>query len=96
MVYPFPDLKDKKIGDRGVTCMFIGYTSNHKGGCYRMWNPKTKMVFETHDVVFFNRMFLQVQVHENTKKLQKKQDPDDTELESVQQDERGGYYDYGF
>ncbi len=39
--------KDRKVGDRGVTCMFVGYTSNHKGDCCRMWNPKTKMIFET-------------------------------------------------
>jgi hypothetical protein len=28
--------KDGKIGDRRVTGMFVGYTSNHKGACYRM------------------------------------------------------------
>jgi hypothetical protein len=32
--------KDWKTGDQGVTCMFIGYASNHKSDCYRMWNPK--------------------------------------------------------
>jgi hypothetical protein len=37
-----------KIGDRGVTGMFVGYASNHKGNCYRMWNLNTKKVSETH------------------------------------------------
>jgi hypothetical protein len=37
-------------------------------------------------MVFFNRMFFKVP--KNTKKSQKKQDPDNTELESVQQDKR--------
>jgi hypothetical protein len=28
--------KDRKIRDRGVTGMFVGYTSNHEGNCYRI------------------------------------------------------------
>ncbi len=28
--------KDGKIGDQGVTGMFVGYASNHEGNCYRM------------------------------------------------------------
>jgi hypothetical protein len=49
--------KDWKIGDRGVMGMFVGYASNHEGDCYRMWNPNTKKVSKTHDVVCLNRMF---------------------------------------
>jgi hypothetical protein len=71
----------QKTGERGVTCMFVGYASNHEGDCYKMWNLKTKMVSKTCDMVFLDRMFFKAP--ENTKKLQKKQDPDDTELESV-------------
>jgi hypothetical protein len=37
--------------------MFVGYTSNHKGDCYRMWNPKTKKVSKTRDMGFLNRVF---------------------------------------
>jgi hypothetical protein len=37
--------------------MFVGYASNHEGNCYRTWNPNTKKVSGTHDVVFLNRMF---------------------------------------
>jgi hypothetical protein len=32
--------------------MFMGYASKHDGDCYRMWNPNTKKVFETRDMVF--------------------------------------------
>jgi hypothetical protein len=39
--------------------MFVGYASNHKVDCYRMWNPQTKKVPETCDVVSLNRMYLQ-------------------------------------
>jgi hypothetical protein len=28
--------KVRKIGDREVTVMFLGYASNHEGDCYRM------------------------------------------------------------
>jgi hypothetical protein len=49
--------KDGKIGDWGVTGMFVGYTSNHKGNCYRMWNPNTKKISKTHDIVLLKRIF---------------------------------------
>jgi hypothetical protein len=62
--------KDRKMGHRGVTCMFVGYTSNHKGDCYWMWNPKTKIVSNEGDVEFLHEMLLKAPV--NTKKLQKK------------------------
>ncbi len=78
--------KDGEIGDQGITGMFVGYTSNHKGDCYRMWNSNTNKVSKTHDVVFLNNMFfrkLMMPVH-------KKQGTDDEDLNSVQQDERGG------
>jgi hypothetical protein len=78
--------KDGKIGDRGVTGMFVGYASNHEGECYRMWNPKTKKVSKTCDVVFLNRMFFRTP----TMPVHMKQSTDDEDLDSVQQDERGG------
>jgi hypothetical protein len=49
--------KDRKIGDQGVTGMFVGYALNHEGHCYRMWNPNTKKISETRNVVFLKRMF---------------------------------------
>ncbi len=49
--------KVRKTRDLGVTSMFVGYTSNHEGDCYRLWNPKTKKVSKTRDMIFLNRMF---------------------------------------
>ena len=49
--------KDGKVGDHGVTCMFVGYADNHSGDCYRMYNPNTGRVMETRDVIFLQRMF---------------------------------------
>jgi hypothetical protein len=66
--------------------MFMSYTSNHKGNCYRMWNPNTKKVSKTHDMVFLNRMFFRTP----TMLANKKQGTDDEDLDSVRQDKRGG------
>jgi hypothetical protein len=84
--------KDGKIGDRVVMGMFMGYASNHEGNCYRMWNPNTKKVFKTRDVVFLNRMLFRTP----TMTVQKKQSADDEDLKSVQQDKRGGTITAGF
>jgi hypothetical protein len=78
--------KDGKIGDQGIRGMFMGYTSNHEGDCYMMWNPNTKKVSKTHDVVFLNRMFFRTPMMP----VHKKQGTDDDNLDSVQQDKRGG------
>ncbi len=51
-----------------------------------MWNPNTKKVSETHDTVFLNKMFFRTP----TIPVHKKLGTDDEDLDSVQQDERGG------
>jgi hypothetical protein len=51
-----------------------------------MWNPKTKKVSKTHDMVFLNRMFFRTP----TMPVHTKQSIDNKELNSVQQDKRGG------
>ncbi len=33
-----------KLADHGVHCMFVGYTLDHAGDVYHMWNPKTGLV----------------------------------------------------
>jgi hypothetical protein len=30
-----------KIADRGIQCMMVGYSTDHTGDCYDMWNPET-------------------------------------------------------
>ncbi len=34
-------MKDGKVGDRGITTMFVGYAQEHAGNCYRVYNPVT-------------------------------------------------------
>ena len=46
-----------KIYDRGITCMMVGYAKQHAGDTYRMWDPNTKRVHVTRDVIWLNKMF---------------------------------------
>ena len=43
--------------DRGVQCMFVGYSLKHDGNCFRMWDPVTRRVHVTRDVVWLRTMF---------------------------------------
>jgi hypothetical protein len=84
--------KDRKIDDQGVTGMFVGYASNHKGGCYRMWNPNMKKISKTRGIVFLKRIFFGTP----TKPIPNKQSAEDGDFNSIQQEERGGYYNCRF
>jgi hypothetical protein len=46
-----------KIGDRGIQCMFVGYSLDHTAACYEMWDPATSRVHQTRDVIWLNRMY---------------------------------------
>jgi hypothetical protein len=48
-----------KVNDRGVQCMMIGYAPDHPGDTYRMWDPKTRGVHETRDIIWLKQMFYQ-------------------------------------
>ena len=45
--------------------MFVGYTQNHEGYMYQMWNNETDMVHTSRDVVWFKRMFFYCEPVEN-------------------------------
>ena len=59
--------KQGKIGDCGVTMMFIGYSNNHDGDCYRVFNPKTNGVSKTCDVIWLKRICYEKQDTKITK-----------------------------
>jgi hypothetical protein len=59
------NMKDGKVGDRGITMMFVGYLSAHDGNCYRMYNPVTLQVSETRDIIWLGQMYF---TSENCKK----------------------------
>ncbi|MCO5575348.1 hypothetical protein L7F22_029148 [Adiantum nelumboides] len=39
-----------KLDDKAVECIFVEYSSGSKG--YRLYNPTTNKIFESHDVIF--------------------------------------------
>ena len=46
-----------KLEDRGIICMFLGYTQNHTGGIYLMLNIRTKCIVLIHDVIWINKTY---------------------------------------
>lgn len=50
-------IKTPKVADRGVICMFTGYSLDHAGDCYRMFNPKTKRIVNSRDIRWLKSMF---------------------------------------
>jgi hypothetical protein len=44
-----------KIVDRGIQCVFVGYSRDHDGDCAEMWYPKTNKVYTTRDVIWLNK-----------------------------------------
>jgi len=39
-----------KLDNRGKTCIFVGYTNDHAGNVYCMFNLQTKRIWVTHDI----------------------------------------------
>ena len=48
-----------KIGDRGVTCMFVGFITNYDDNVYSMWNPDKNIIHNMHDIIWLKYMFYQ-------------------------------------
>lgn len=46
-----------KSADRGMVCMFIGYTSSDESKCYVMYDPKNNTKYETRDVTWLHCMY---------------------------------------
>jgi hypothetical protein len=63
------NMKDGKVGNRGITMMFVGYLSAHTGSCYRMYNPVTLQVSETRDIFWLGRMYFTSENCKKTKML---------------------------
>ena len=47
------------MGDHGVTGMFLGYNNNSGDDVYRVWNPDTKRIQNTRDIIWLKMMFYQ-------------------------------------
>jgi hypothetical protein len=59
------NMKDGKVGDRGITMMFVGCAEEHAGNCYRMYNSVTLQICESRDIIWIGRMYFTT---ENCKK----------------------------
>ena len=46
-----------KMDNKGKTCIFVGYPLNHAESTYLMYEPETKGVHISRDVVFLHRMY---------------------------------------
>ena len=53
-----------KLEDRGATCMMVGYALDHPGDTYRMYDPKTKGVRVTCDIIWLRRMYYDPSVNQ--------------------------------
>jgi hypothetical protein len=49
-----------KIADRGLKCMFVGYSKDHDGDCYEMWYPQTNRIYTTRNVIWMKKMYYSV------------------------------------
>ena len=61
--------KDGKLGDRGVTMIFVGFANKHGPDVYRMLNPHTRRTTNNRDVIWLNRMFYETPCVATTKML---------------------------
>ncbi len=43
-----------KLGDHGVTFIFVNYADKHLSNCYQMYNPKSGKIIETRDIQWLN------------------------------------------
>ena len=50
-----PDQKRKKLDKKSVQSIFVGYPNNSKG--YKFYNPETKKMFRSRDVIFIENSF---------------------------------------
>ena len=50
-----PDQKRRKLDQKSIRCIFVGYPSNCKG--YKLYNPETKKFLRSRDVVFMESSF---------------------------------------
>lgn len=50
------DIKRSKLTNKGKLCMFVGYSPQHAGDCYRMFDPETKRIHISRDITWLNRL----------------------------------------
>ena len=46
-----------KLKNKGKIMMMVGYAENHSGDCYRMYDPSTRKVHATRDILWLRKMY---------------------------------------
>jgi hypothetical protein len=46
-----------KLADHGVQCVFVGYAIGRSGNTYHMWDPSTRHVHVSRDVIWLHQMY---------------------------------------
>ncbi len=49
--------KRRKVLDRGVTMMFVGYSQENPANCFKMFYPTTSRLTHTRDIIWLGRMY---------------------------------------
>jgi hypothetical protein len=79
-----------KLDDRGHTCMFVGYSTTHAGNTYRMWDPRSRRVHITRDILWLNKMFFNQSDNVRityTRGISRNLDTENLEVKSVKSDD---------
>jgi hypothetical protein len=81
--------KDKirgKLKNRGITCMFVGYSVNHAHDVYRM-HIATEMIINSRDIIWLNQMHKDWILKETNNQLNYDDDDgEDLMIQSVKKD----------
>jgi Reverse transcriptase (RNA-dependent DNA polymerase) len=72
-----------KLKNRGMTCMFMGYSVDHSNDVYRMLNLETKKIILSRDIVWLNRSYTEWISSRSILKDESEYDDDDNFLERM-------------
>ena len=59
-----------KLADRGKPCLWMGYARDHSAGTFRLYNPATRKMFLSRDVIFLGETSKEVEIEENDQTME--------------------------
>ena len=78
-----------KLSDRGKVCMWMGYARDHKAGTYRLYNPTTRKIIMSRDVIFLRKSTKEYEAErlENHRRTFKRQFSSKSEVDESNDDD---------
>jgi hypothetical protein len=78
--------------------MFVGYSPNHAGDTFWMWDPETKQVHVSRDIIWLNKMYFNrttewINVPRNNFTGNNEYDSDNVQLENENNNNNNEYED---